>query len=253
MEICIIIFLAFVFGICLYVLGLFFRLKNKNNSANNDLSEYKKQKIQLQNTNFSNFMSVISFIVGTLLETSGIILTIYSIIITNGKSKISTDNIITTSYNEYTYETPTESPTKADSQDTTTEQSIVKTTDIEEQSAIETTVSTYENYGNNIITDDCTLLGTFSSSNTEICYTLHSTYSNVYGFTFYTDNVNLSYTVVITDEKGNEQYSYNIYSDGISESPEFSKNTTYYITLKADEGYPNFKISINYPKSDKFN
>ena len=247
--ICIIVF--FVLGIIFWIIGKYQKLKRANlNSLNRNLTSSEERKISVINNNFSHLLSVISFVIGTVLTLFfGVIPLVFpDNSLVNSNSTSSNDDItsivtqdINTVSSEKTYET----------------------TSIETNSTLEVTENITGDFSNeentdifndseNIITNDCVLEDKLTKSSNKKYYVLKTNYHSEYGFEFSIDDINLSYSFSIENEKGESVRRIDIPNNTGPYAIELNKNCTYRIIIEAKEGYPQFLINISYPENDNF-
>lgn len=224
-------------GSIFWAVSIYLQVKNKNQKTIYDELTLEEQKENsVMNTNFTHFMSVLSFGIGTLVNIVAIIIAFnpgerkFEDILP--QSETITSEAVETSV-QYA-ETITEelvSSKKDNNTEQTTEEQIVES---------------------DIIKGDCTLKDTFSEYSSKKRYILYSQYNGTYGVTFKINNVKLSYNVRIIDDKGNICYEYSISSDGETEVMQLEKNMKYDIIVEVNDGYPQYEIILQYPDNDDY-
>ena len=224
-------------GSIFWAVSIYLHVKSKNQKTICDeLTREEQKRNNVMNTNFTHFMSVLNFGVGTLVNIVAIIVAINprgeKIKDILPQSETITSEVEKTSV-QYA-ETIIEELVSLN-QDNNTEQTT-------EEQIVE----------DDIIKGNCTLKDNFSEYSSKKRYILYSKYNGTYGVTFKINNVNLSYNVRIIDNKGNICYEYNISSDDETEVIQLEKNMRYDIIVEANDGYPNYEIIIQYPDNDDY-
>lgn len=233
----------FIIGICLFAIGIAIKVMRENKeSLNHRLTEAEARRLSVKNQNLSILLAVISIIISAISSTYSFV----QIITTDGSNlpMINDDSLsYPTVQDKIITDLETESETYynyfEETQATEAYDSFMEETDNNDNNS-------------NIITNDCILEDTFSESSIIKKYELKSSYNSEYGFDFSIDNIDLSYTVLIKDEKGGIVKEFGIPGNNNTYAVKLNKNHTYIVMVEAGKGYPKFSIKVLYPENDDF-
>lgn len=247
--ICIIGFI--ILGIVFFIIYKYKKIKRANlDSLTQILTNNEERKLSVINTNFSLFISITFFIISSALTV------IFGVIPLFFKNTSLDDINSASNYNSV-------APTVIQNINTTNPENNTETTFFETHYILESTegnntIDLYEektensNISGNIITHDCVLEDRLSKSSNKKYYVLKTNYHSEYGFEFSIDDVNLGYSFSIENEKGETVKSIVIPNNSDSYAIELNKNSCYRLIVEAQEGYPQFSITISYPENDNF-
>lgn len=240
---CIIVIVFLIIGIFFLIIGIAIKVTRENKeSIDQRLTEYEDKKLSVKNLNFAIYLSVFSIAIaiffGVLSYAQNSAADGFDLPMINDDSlsyptvqdKIITD-LETESETYYNYFEETQATEAYDS--------FMEETDNNDNNS-------------NIITNDCILEDTFSESSIIKKYELKSSYNSEYGFDFSIDNIDLSYTVLIKDEKGGIVKEFGIPGNNNTYAVKLNKNHTYTVMVEAGKGYPKFSIKVLYPENDDF-
>ena len=240
MGIIVIVFL--IIGIFFLIIGIAIKVTRENKeSIDQRLTEYEDKKLSVKNLNFAIYLSVFSIAIaiffGVLSYAQNSAADGFDLPMINDDSlsyptvqDIIITDLETESETYYNYFEETQATEAYDS--------FMEETD--------------NNDNNSIITNDCILEDTFSESSIIKKYELKSSYNSEYGFDFSIDNIDLSYTVLIKDEKGGIVKEFGIPGNNNTYAVKLNKNHTYTVMVEAGKGYPKFSIKVLYPENDDF-
>jgi len=231
------IFLAI--GFILIIVGISTKvIRENNNSLKNKLPESLMKKLSVKNQNLAIIFAVISIIIGVIS-------------LVKDNSNYGSDQSMTIG-DSLTY--PTIQVLNYSDSETESETYYNYFEEAQATEAYDSFMEETDNNDNNynIITNDCILEDTFTESSSKKEYVLKSSYNSEYGFDFSIDNIDLSYTVLIKDEKGGIVKEFDIPRKNNTYAVKLNKNHTYTVMVEAGRGYPKFSIKVSYPENDDF-